>query len=49
MKKNHELKRYDIKPIRELTQSEIEQIATEVIKKIETIMVDFDEIGRAHV
>lgn len=42
MEKNHELKRYNIKPIRELTQAEIEQIATEVIKKIETIMVDFD-------
>ena len=42
MEKNHELKRYNIKPIRELTQVEIEQIAREVIKKIETIMVDFD-------
>lgn len=42
MKKNDELKRYNIEPIRELTKSEIEHIATEVVKKIEPVVVDFD-------
>lgn len=37
-----ELKRYNIEPIRALTQEEKENIATEIIKKIETMMVEFD-------
>lgn len=42
MSTNRELKRYNIEPIRALTSEEVEQIAVEVIKKIEAIIVDFD-------
>lgn len=42
MDTNRELKRYDIKPIRELTRDEKEYIATETIKKIEAMIVEFD-------
>lgn len=42
MEEINELKRYNIKPIRELTHSELEYIAIEVVKKIETMIKDFD-------
>lgn len=42
MEENRELKRYNIEPVRALTPEEIEQIAIEVIKKIETMIVGFD-------
>lgn len=42
MDTNRELKRYNINPIRELTRDEKEYIATETIKKIEAMIVEFD-------
>ena len=37
-----ELKRYNIKPIRELTEEEIEYIATETTKKMEEMITEFN-------
>lgn len=42
MKENAELKRYNIEPIRELNEEEIEYIATEVTKKMETMLPEFN-------
>ena len=42
MEENKELKRYNIKPIRELTSEEIEYIAKETTKKMETMITDFN-------
>ena len=42
MNRNGELKRYNIEPIRALTPKEIEKIAIEVIKKMETMITNFD-------
>ena len=41
MEKNSELKRYDIKPIRKLTEEEVEYIAIETTKKMEEMLTDF--------
>ena len=42
MEENSELKRYKIKPIRKLTGEEIEYIATETTKKMETMITEFN-------
>ncbi len=42
MEESNELKRYKIKPIRKLTEEEIEYIATESTKRMETMIVEFD-------
>ena len=41
MKENNELKRYDIKPIRKLKKEEVEFIATEATKRMETMIPNF--------
>ncbi len=45
MKKSSELKRYNIKPIRELTKEEIQFIATEITKKMEKMLLDAEFDG----
>ena len=41
MEKNHELKRYNIKPIRKLNNEEIEYIAETATRKMETMIPEF--------
>ncbi len=42
MKTYDELKRYNIRPIRELTKKELEHIAIQAVSKIEKMIVEFD-------